>query len=107
MGKERLDLEPALPGAYQPEDLHKGVNRVECGASHGATAIACKGPPSTMMLYWASWDAKTFPTYGSAPHQVQVKQLNDRTFEATFFKALQAAAQGSMAAVAYSRDGHI
>ena len=90
---------------YQPEDLHKGVKRVECGASQGATAIACKGPPATMMLYWATWDSKTFPTYGSAPHQVQVKRVNDQTFEATFFKAPQAAAQGDKATVAFSPDG--
>ena len=92
-------------GAYQPEDLHKGLNRVECGASQGATAVACKGPPSAMTLYWASWDAKTFPTYGSTPHQVQLKQVNDRTFDVTYFKDPLAAAQGGKSTVSFSADG--
>ena len=92
-------------GPYQPEDLHKGVSRVECGATQGPTARACQGPPSSMVLYWASWDAKTYATYGSAPHQVQLKRDNDRTFEVTYFKAPQAAAQGSMANVSFSPDG--
>jgi hypothetical protein len=76
-------------GPYQPSDLVKGIPRAECGAAQGPAAIACKGPSSRMTLYWASWDQKTFPTYGSAPGQVQIKRLSDRSFEITFLKPVR------------------
>jgi len=92
-------------GAYQPEDLMQGVKRVECGAAQGPTAIACKGPPSRMMLYWATWDSKTFPTYGSDPGQVQAKQINGRAFEVTFSKGGQGSGQADKVSVMFSPDG--
>jgi hypothetical protein len=70
-------------GPYQTEDLMKKVSRVECGAAQGATARACEGPPPTMTLYWAAWDSKPYATYGSHPGHVQMKRLNDRSYEVT------------------------
>ena len=92
-------------GPYQPEDLHKSVKRVECGAAQGPAAIPCQGPPVNMMLYWATWDSKPFPTYGTRRVQVQVKRVNDQTFEVTSFKAPQTAAQGDKSTMAFSADG--
>jgi hypothetical protein len=87
-------------GPYQPEDLHKKVTRVECGATTGATARACAGPPPNMKLYWAGWDAKTYPSYGSAPGQVQLKRLSNTSFELTTMGA-----QAAKSTVAFAPDG--
>lgn len=85
-------------GPYQPEGVHKAVKRVECGAATGAAAIACQGPPPSMMLYWATWDAKPFPTYGANRTQVRVKLVNARSLEVS-------AANGNISTVALSPDG--
>ena len=92
-------------GPYQPEGLHEGVERVECGASQGATAISCQGPPASMMLYWASWDSKAFPTYGTQHGQVQVKMIDNRSFEITSFQVSRDPASGNKASVVLSPDG--
>jgi hypothetical protein len=89
---------------YQPEDLLKHIQRIECGAAQGATAIACKGPSPHMMLYWATPDAKAFPTYGSAPRQVKVTRVNDRSLEVAFFTTANAG-RGEMSSVTLSADG--
>ena len=83
----------------------KHVQRVECGAAQGATAITCKGPPPHMMLYWATLDAKPFPTYGSAPRQVQARRTGDRSFEVALFKAPQNASSGDKSSVMLSAGG--
>ncbi len=93
-------------GPYQPEGVHEGIERVECGASSGAAGIACQGPPKSMMLYWATWDSRPFPTYGTRRVQVQVTMINDRTFEVTSFQAPQGAANGDKSTVALSPDGN-
>jgi len=92
-------------GPYQPENLHNSVERVECGAASGAAAIDCQGPPRNMMLYWATWDSKPFPTYGTRRLQMQVRQVNDRNFEVTSFEIPQGAASGDKTTVALSPDG--
>ena len=93
-------------GPYQPEGLHEGIERVECGAAQGATAIACQGPPASMMLYWANWDSKTFPTYGTHHGQVQVKMIDARSFEVTSFQTSQDPANGNKTSVVLSPDGN-
>jgi hypothetical protein len=92
-------------GSYQPENLHKAVKRVECGAASGPTAVPCQGPKTDMLLYWATWDSKSYPSL--VPHhvQVQLKRVNAQNFEVTYFKAPQTAAQGDKATVAFSPDG--
>ena len=93
-------------GPYQPEDMHKGTGNLNCGAASSPTPVPCKGAPSSLVLYWASWDSKSFPTYGlRRGGQVQVKQVNDRTFEATLSKNAQAAAQADKTTVALAADG--
>ena len=92
-------------GPYQPEDLMKGVKRVECGAASGATAIACKGSPSHMLLYWATWDSSTFPSYGSEPGQVQAKRINDRNVEVTLLKPRGSNTPPAKSTVMLSPDG--
>ena len=94
-------------GPYQPEGLHEGIERVECGASQGATAISCQGPPASMMLYWASWDSKIFPTYGTqhGQVQVQVQMIDPRSFEITSIEPSGEPASGNKASVVLSPDG--
>lgn len=92
-------------GSYQPEDLKKNVTRVECGATEGVTARPCQGPKPAMMLYWASWDSKTFPTYGSVPRHVQLKRLNERGFDVVFLDAAQKPDPAGKASVVFSPDG--
>jgi len=92
-------------GVYQAEDLHKGKKRVECGAAVGPAAIPCQGAPVGMMLYWATWDSKTFPTYGTRRVQLQLKRVNDRTFDVTLFKTPQTPARGDKATAVFSQDG--
>jgi len=92
-------------GAYQPEGVHEGVERVECGAASGVAAIACQGPPQTMMLYWATWDSIPFPTYGTNPSRVQLTMINERNFELVSFQAAQDPANGDKASVVLSPDG--
>ena len=89
-----------ISGAYQPEDMLKKVNAVEVDGP-----AADSVPHSNTMLYWASWDSKTFPTYGRNARDVQLKRITDRTFETTFFKNSQAAAEEETARVAFSPDG--
>jgi hypothetical protein len=87
-------------GPYQAEDLLKKVKRVECGATTGATARACEGPPPNMKLYWAGFDAKTYPSYGSAPGQVQLKRLSNTSFEVSLLGP-----QPAKSTVAFTPDG--
>lgn len=87
-------------GPYQPEDLFKKVKRVECGATTGATARACAGPAPRMTLYWASFDGKTHKSYGSAPGQVQLKRVNERSFEVAMMGP-----QAGASTVAFAPDG--
>ena len=88
-------------GPYQPEDLHHKVERIECGASHGATAIPCKGSEPHMMLYWATFDGKQFPTYGTKKVQVQLKQVDDHSFTET----LSDKGAADTAGIVFSADG--
>jgi hypothetical protein len=55
-----------------------------------------------MMLYWATFDAKPFPVYGSRRGQIQVRSLSDRSFAAT---VSQAPAPADAVNVALSADG--
>ena len=85
---------------YQPEDLHRGVKIIECRAGG-----ACQGTRPNMMLYWASWDSKSFPTYGTRRIEVQVKRVNEQAFEVALFKAPQTASAADKAVVVFSPDG--
>ena len=91
-------------GAYQPEDLIKGV-KPPAEVDGPAADAAIRTSTSTRMMYWASWDSKNFTTYGRDARQVQLKRVNDQSFEATFFKAPQEPAQGDNATLAFSPNG--
>lgn len=81
-----------ISGAYQPEDMHKGVKPVE-------------GPRTNRVLFWATWDGKLFPTYGHDPREAMVKKVNDRTFEITFVRNHQPPAEGNKMVMVFSPDG--
>ena len=70
-------------GQYQPEDLSRGIApppEVDGPAADAAT----RSSPSTREMYYADWDSKPYRTYGRNAGQVQLRKLDDRTFEAAF-----------------------
>ena len=86
-------------GPYQPENLLKGVKRVECGAATGAAARLCEGPKPYMTLYWATWDGRPYPSYGTAHGEVRLTRVDARNFR------LVSGAETST--IALSQDGKI
>ena len=69
-------------GQYEPEDLAHGVApppEVDGPAADGARAS-----PYTREMYYATWDAKMYRTYGRNAGQVQLSKTNDQRFEAAF-----------------------
>jgi hypothetical protein len=92
-------------GAYQPEGVLKGVERMECGAASGPAAVACGGAPESMTLYWASWDGTPFSSYGENPAQVQLTRVDDRRFSLTAFAAGQDPENGERTSIVLSADG--
>jgi hypothetical protein len=91
-------------GRFQPEDVHKGIKPPP--EVDGAQAdVAERSVPSTRMAYWATWDGKPTASHGRDPGQVELKRVNDQTFEAIFYKAPQLAGQGAKSNVAFSADG--
>jgi hypothetical protein len=87
-------------GPYQPEELLGGV--VAPPEVDGPAADAVKPPrPSIREMYYASWDGRTYRTYGRNPGQVQLTKTGDRTFAATF----SANGRTDSAALVFSADG--
>ena len=87
-------------GAYQPEELRRGV--VAPPEVDGPAADAVKPTrPSIREMYYASWDGRAYRTYGRNPGQVQLRKTGDRTFVAT----LSANGRTDSAALVFSPDG--
>ncbi len=91
-------------GQYQPEDLSHGVAPPPEVDGPAADGVA-RSSPITRDMYYASWDLKPYRTYGSSAGQVQLRRIDDQTFEAALSAKGQNGSSQESASLLFSSGG--